>query len=79
MDKTSQSGVDELREAAAMLNVEGELHAFTAEQILRICRAVRASGWDIYPAQLPLGFLRHAARTGRLSATALAWMERLLA
>jgi hypothetical protein len=70
-----QTGVEELRIVLNQLNVEGNLHAFSAEEIIRICRAVRASGWDVYPGQLPTSFLRHAARTGKLSKRALAYIE----
>jgi hypothetical protein len=74
--KQKETGVEELKIVRNMLDMEGDLHEFSAEQILRICRAVRACEWDIYPAQLPFSMLRHAARTGTLSKRALVWIEK---
>ena len=75
-----ESGPEELRRIVNCLDFtrEDALDGFTAEQCVRIVRAVRACKWDIFPDNLTRDELEHAAEHGTLSEECNARLDREL-
>ncbi len=63
-DKPPVPGCDELRRIVRAMDDtrEGFNQRFTAEQLVRIFRAMFASGWDIYPDTWPAWMVKAALR-----------------
>lgn len=76
-----RTGAEELRRIVNVLDRtnEGALDPYTAEQLIRIVRAIWGQPWDIYPDQLTRDELDHAAEYGTVSVETLTRLERLYA
>jgi len=70
MGKTDETGIEFLRRLAACWGWcrEDALDAYTPEELIKMFRAIQASGFDIYPDQLTPEERRYAAKYGKLAA-----------
>ena len=73
-----ETGIEELRRAARVSGMtrESAFDGYSAEECLEMIRACWKSGWDILPGDLTPEERDYAARHGKLSARALARIER---
>jgi hypothetical protein len=76
----NESGADELRKIVNVLNNtrESALDGHTAERLIQLVRACRASPWDLTPDMLTLNEATYASRTGKLSAACVARLTKEL-
>ena len=75
-----ENGIDELRTLLNILNNsrDSALEHFTAEQLINIARACRASEWDITLEYLMFNERKYAAEHGTLSKECVARLDKEL-